>query len=104
MMATETRTEPNADPRVVASRWRWTYAIFAFLLLATPLVAMQFTGEVNWGAGDFAIFGAMLAGLGLLLEVAARIGKTTQGRATLMFGAVLAFLLLWAELAVGLLD
>lgn len=104
MIATEAHAEINAEPSLVARRWRWTYAIFAVLLLATPLVAMQFTSEVNWGAGDFAIFGAMLAGLGLLLEAGARIGKTIQGRALLMLGAVLAFLLLWAELAVGLFD
>ncbi|UIP06807.1 hypothetical protein LY632_14230 [Erythrobacter sp. SDW2] len=97
-------TEAHAEPRIVASRWRWTYAIFAVLLLATPLVAMQFTTEVNWGPEDFAIFAAMLTGLGLLLEIAGRVAKTMQGRALLMFGAVLAFLLVWAELAVGLFD
>lgn len=88
----------------IANRWRWTYAIFACLLLATPMVAMQFTSEVNWGPGDFGVLAAMLAGLGLLLEGAARIGQNAQGRALLMGGAVLVFLLVWAELAVGLFD
>lgn len=87
-----------------AGRWRRTYVLFSLLLLATPLVAMQFTDEVDWTPGDFAVFAAMLTGLGLVLEGAARIGKTAQGRALLMFGAVLAFLLIWAELAVGLFD
>ncbi len=90
--------------QLVAARWRATYTIFALLLLATPLVAMQLTGEVNWGPGDFLAFAAMLAALGLLLEGAARIGKTTRRRALLMGGAVLVFLLVWAELAVGLFD
>lgn len=82
--------------------WRWAYALLALLVLAAPALAMQFTAEVNWGPGDFAIIAAMLAGLGLLLEGAARIGRTAGIRTLLMLGAVLAFLVLWAELAVGL--
>lgn len=97
--------EPTpVPPELAASRWRLTYALFAVLLLASPAIAMLFTAEVDWGAEDFAAMAVMLAGLGLLLEGAARIGKTAGARAVLMFGAVLAFLLLWAELAVGLFD
>ena len=92
------------DSSTIANRWRLTYAIFAMLLLATPGVAMQFTREVNWGVEDFVAFALLLAGLGLMLEIAARIGKSTQGRALLMLGAVGVFLLVWAELAVGLFD
>lgn len=99
-----TAARTPADPASYANRWRLTYAIAAALLLATPLVAMQFTREVAWGPEDFAVFAVMLAGLGLLLEAGARIGKTTRGGALLMGAAVLAFLLLWAELAVGLFD
>lgn len=97
-------TATTVPARTVAARWRLTYAVFAALLLATPLVAMQLTREVSWGAEDFAAFGAMLAVLGLLLEAAARIGTDIRARALLMGGAVLAFLLVWAELAVGLFD
>lgn len=97
-----TAARTPADPATYANRWRLTYVMAAALLLATPLVAMQFTREVAWGPEDFAAFAVMLAGLGLLLEAGARIGKTT--RALLMGAAVLAFLLLWAELAVGLFD
>lgn len=87
-----------------AARWRWTYAIFALLLLATPAVAMLFTDEVDWGAGDFAVFAVLLAGLGLLFEGALRVGRTRRMRALLMCAAVLVILLVWAELAVGLFD
>lgn len=103
-MTRQPYTSHPAFAATIANRWRATFGLFALLLLLTPAVAMQFTAEVNWGPGDFAVFAAMLAGLGLLLEGAARIGKTTQGRALLMFCAVLAFLLVWAELAVGLFD
>jgi hypothetical protein len=43
----------------------------AFILLL-PLVAMQFTGEVDWGVADFVFAGVLLGGTGLLLEVAVR--------------------------------
>ncbi|MHA6332745.1 hypothetical protein ACXYL9_03590 [Qipengyuania sp. CAU 1752] len=76
--------------------------MFAMLLLATPLVAMQFTSEVVWKLGDFLVFAFMFAGLGLLLEGAARIGRNAAMRAWLMAGAVAIFLVIWAELAVGL--
>jgi hypothetical protein len=42
----------------------------AFILLL-PLVAMQVTDEVDWGLADFVLAGALLAGSGLLLELAA---------------------------------
>jgi hypothetical protein len=43
----------------------------AFILLV-PLVAMQITDEVDWGLADFVFAGALLAGTGLLLELAVR--------------------------------
>jgi hypothetical protein len=43
------------------------------LILLLPLVAMQFTDEVNWGVADFVFAGALLGGTGLLLhQLAAR--------------------------------
>ena len=45
--------------------------VTAFVLLL-PLVAMQITDEVDWGLADFAFAGALLAGTGLLLELALR--------------------------------
>jgi hypothetical protein len=43
----------------------------AFILLL-PLVAMQITGEVDWGLADFVFAGALLGGTGLLFELAVR--------------------------------
>lgn len=98
-MRAETASTPSA--RV---NWRWVYMALATGLLAAPLVAMQFTGEVQWGPGDFVVFAAMLTGLGLLLEGASRISTSLRQRIVLMGGAVLLFLIVWAELAVGLFD
>lgn len=48
---------------------------FVGILLLIPLIAMQFTIEVNWDIPDFARIGVLLSGIGFLI---------------------------WAELAVGL--
>jgi hypothetical protein len=48
-------------------------ALATALILLVPLVAMQFTDEVDWGVADFAVAGALLGGTGFLLyELAAR--------------------------------
>ena len=98
------QAEMHTRQSSTAPMWRWTYVIFALLLLATPLVAMQFTSEVDWSVGDFLVIGSLLAVLGLLLEGAARVARTPRNRAILMFAAVIGFLLVWAELAVGIFD
>ncbi len=74
--------------------------VTAFILLI-PLVAMQFTDEVDWDLGDFVIIGALLIGTGLAYELIAKKLKNTKQR--IVLGAVLlvALLLTWAELAVG---
>lgn len=71
-------------------------------ILLVPLVAMQFSDEVNWSPGDFVIAGALLVGTGLVFELVVR--KITNPRRRLIFGIVLifAFLLIWADLAVGI--
>ncbi|WP_165822141.1 hypothetical protein [Hymenobacter edaphi] len=70
-------------------------------LLLVPLVAMQFTAEVNWSPLDFIVMGALLFSVGLALElVASRRGPVVYRLAAA--GAVLTTLLLvWSNLAVG---
>lgn len=82
----------------------WRAALWggALLLLLLPGVAMQFTGEVRWGPGDFVVFGAMLALACGAVEAVVRVTADRRSR-WLMGGAIVAvFLLAWAELAVGL--
>jgi hypothetical protein len=42
------------------------------LILLVPLIAMIFSEEANWSLADFVFAGILLAGTGLLLELAAR--------------------------------
>jgi len=77
--------------------------IIVGVLLSIPLIAMQFTAEVNWSLADFAIMAAMLLGLGLVIELLLRRVKRKKHRLILGAIAVLLFLLTWAELAVGII-
>ena len=73
----------------------------AFLLLI-PLIAMQFTTEVDWGLLDFVIMGILLLSTGLLAELVIRKVKNTESRLVIIGIVLLAFFLIWAELAVGI--
>lgn len=63
---------PNPWRRVV-----WGPAAFLLLL---PLVAMQFTEEVNWGAVDFIAFGAMLLAACGAFELTTRLSGNSTYR------------------------
>ncbi len=71
-------------------------------LLLIPLFAMQFTDEVNWSATDFLIMGILLVGAGLLCELVMRKVTQTKHRILMLVVIIGLFLLVWAELAVGI--
>lgn len=75
----------------------------AAALLLLPLFAMQFTNEVNWGAGDFAFAGALIAGVGVSYELAVRATGSKAYRAAVGVALAAAFLLVWANVAVGII-
>ena len=74
----------------------------AVILLLIPLIAMQFTDEVNWTLSDFVVAGILLLGTGLLCELVLRKVKKTSHRIGLCVALLLLMLLIWAELAVGI--
>lgn len=71
-------------------------------LLLVPLVAMRFTNEVDWKVSDFAIMGVLLLSTGLLCELIMRKVQSMQRRIIICGFILLIFLLIWAELAVGI--
>src|SRR6478735_12699437 len=72
------------------------------IILSIPLIAMQFTSEVDWDLRDFVIMGILLTGTGLLCELVMRKVKTFGGRLLIIAAILLALFLIWAELAVGI--
>lgn len=76
--------------------------VTGFILLI-PLVAMQFTDEVVWDRPDFVIAGVLLFGAGLTHEwIAGKSGKITY-RAPVGLAVVAGLLLVWVNLAVGII-
>jgi ABC-type Mn2+/Zn2+ transport system permease subunit len=71
------------------------------LLLLIPLIAMQFTDEVNWTLFDFVVMGILLLGTGLMCELVLRNVKKIGHRIAICGALLLALLIIWAELAVG---
>ena len=77
--------------------------VAAATLLTVPLVAMQFTAEVNWSPFDFAFMGALVFGIGFSFELA--LTKTDDAAYRVAAGVALAaaFLLVWAGAGVGII-
>ena len=83
--------------------WRAPLWGGALLLLLAPAAAMLVTQEVNWEPGDFLAFGALLLMACAGIEAAIRFGKSRAARLGLVLAVVAGALLLWVELAVGIL-
>ena len=76
--------------------------VFALLFLSVPLIAMQFTDDVNWSLRDFSIMGVLLFGTGILIELILRKVRNLKFRFIIGVTVLLFAFLIWAELAVGL--
>jgi hypothetical protein len=83
----------------------WRIALWGALgsLLMLPAVAMQFTSEVDWDFVDFIAMGLMLGTVGGLFELAAYLSKNVAYRAGFGLAAIGGFLLVWINLAVGVI-
>lgn len=96
MNAENMHTQPDLGKSLLA------VALVTAAILMIPLVAMQFTTEVNWTGLDFAAAGTLLALTGLVLTFALRKVRTTGSRLFALGLIGLGFLYCWAELAVGI--
>ena len=72
------------------------------LILLIPLIAMQFTNEVNWELFDFVVMGILLLGTGLVCELVMRTVKNKNYQIGVLAVIIVALFLIWAELAVGI--
>ncbi|MGI4865041.1 MAG: hypothetical protein ACRYFZ_14050 [Janthinobacterium lividum] len=78
-------------------------ALATALILLVPLVAMQFTKEVAWNADDFVLAGIMLFGTGLAYQFVAQPGRNRAYRLAVGVALAAGLLLVWMNLAVGLI-
>ena len=76
--------------------------LMAAFLLLIPLIAMQFTAEVDWTLSDFIVAGVMLLGTGLMCELVMRNIHDIKLRIAICAALLVVLVLIWAELAVGI--
>jgi hypothetical protein len=94
-------TDIGGDRRT--NPWRMLGWGTAAALLLTPLVAMQFTSEVNWTPSDFAFAGIMFGGVGAIYEFTVRKMASPAYRGGVALALAAAFLIIWVNGAVGMI-
>lgn len=72
------------------------------VLLCIPLIAMQFTSEVDWSTFDFLVAGILLATTAFVCDLVWRNVENDTLRIVLLLALIVFFFLIWAELAVGI--
>jgi len=75
----------------------------AAVLLALPLLAMQFTDEVDWTGADFIVMGLMLLLACTAYEIAAFVARSNAYMVAAALAVGGGFLTIWANLAVGII-
>lgn len=95
--------KPERGVRRRARIWRVARWASAAILLLLPLAAMQLTDAVDWDETDFLVFGAMLFGAFLTYEIAATTTANIAYRAAVGVAVIAAFILIWINLAVGII-
>ncbi len=97
--------ETSAENDIEPQKYHWRILVWsaAACLLLLPLVAMQFSNEVNWKPGDFIIFGFMLVAACGMYELATRITGSFVYRAAAAIAIAAGFILVWINLAVGMI-
>lgn len=79
----------------------WGLVVGAILMI--PLVAMQFTTDVDWSVGDFIAMGILLYGSAFMYELIAMQGGGIEYRVAVALAVLTGFLLVWVNLAVGII-
>lgn len=72
------------------------------ILLLIPLTAKLVMDDMLWTVGDFVAAGILLFGAGLTFILIARMGNNAMYRLAAAVGVAAGLLLVWAQLAVGL--
>ena len=78
-------------------------ALATVLILLLPLLAMQFTDEVVWNLIDFIVMGGLLFGTGLTYELISKQMGSTGYSVAVGVALLGMFLLVWVNLAVGII-
>ena len=87
---------------MMPSKLLFQRTLMVLSLLLIPLVAMQFTDQVDWSFGDFLVMAGLLLSITMAVAVVRQKVREKTQRIGLIALLLLIFLLIWAELAVGI--
>lgn len=73
-------------------------------ILAIPLIAMQFSTEVQWDSFDFVVMGTLIAGTGFAYQLISQASKKLSYKIAVGIAVLTSLLLLWVTLAVGIIN
>ena len=74
------------------------------LLLLLPLIGMLISDEINWSAVDFIIMGVLILSLSFSIKLFLNTTKKLKYRIIGISLILLVFIMIWAELAVGIFN
>ena len=91
------------EERIMHNKPLVRIALVTLGILLIPLIAMRFRDEVVWDLADFVIAGGLLFGTGLTYEYLSKKGSSTAYRAAMACAVGTGLLLIWTNLAVGII-
>jgi bacteriorhodopsin len=74
------------------------------LLLLLPLIGMFISDEIKWSIFDFLIMGVLILSLSFSIKLLLNTTKKLKYRIVGIGMILFVFILIWAELAVGIFD
>ena len=74
------------------------------IILAAVYLIMQLTGEVRWSSFDFIVAGALVFGTGFFYELITRSVKDRSQRFAVGMVLAILFVIIWVQLAVGIIN
>ena len=98
-------SDPTPPSTPIGRLPRWRIALWggALLALALPYLTMQVSSEMNWTGFDFLVFGLMLAVACGGVELAVHLSDKNSYRIAAILALGGGFLMVWANLAVGII-
>jgi len=80
------------------------FILYALSPLLIPLLANQISDQVNWNVMDFITMGILLIFSGYWTQIVIKKIKSKSKKVVFISLILLIFLLLWAEMAVGIFN
>ena len=75
----------------------------SYSLMLLPYISSQFSDEIDWSIGDVLIGGTLLFALAMLVQFLTVKLKGSKWHVPVIIGVIVIFILIWMELAVGIL-